>query len=65
MLQPFVLGIAMFWYGKTLKLSQRASLFSAIVLVLSGFAIVRLEYGEFLYVLTGLSLLLGIVERKK
>ena len=65
MLQPLVLGISTYWYGKTLKLSERASLFSAFVLVLSGFAIVRLEYGEFLYVLTGLPLLLGIVERKK
>ncbi len=65
MLQPLVLGIAMYWYGKTLKLSDRASLFSALVLVLSGFSIVRLEYGEFLYILTGLPLVLGIVERKK
>lgn len=65
MLQPLVLGIAMYWYGKMLKLSDKASLFSSVVLMLSGFVIVRLEYGEFLYVLTGLPLLLGIVERKK
>jgi len=65
MLQPLVLGVSMYWYGKMLKLSDKASLFSALVLMLSGFVIVRLEYGEFLYVLTGLPLLLGIVERKK
>lgn len=42
-----------------------ASVFVPITLLLSEFSIVRLEYGEFLYVLTGLPLLLGIVEVNK
>ncbi len=64
-LQPLVLGIATYWYSIKLRLSWRASLFSSLVLVLSGFSIVRMEYGEFLYVLAGLPLLLGIVEMVK
>lgn len=62
MLQPFILGIAMFWFMRMLGVSLRGALFSAVALVLSGFSVVRLEYGEFLYVLSGLPLLLGITE---
>lgn len=62
MLQPLVLGVATYWYVTKLRLSPRAALFSSLVLLLSGFAIVRMEYGEFLYVLAGLPILLGIVE---
>lgn len=62
LLQPIVLGLAMYWYTKKLKFSPKASLFTVIALVLSGFSVARLEYGEFLYVLAGLPLLLGIVE---
>jgi hypothetical protein len=62
MLQPIVLGLATYWYGRVLKLSARASLFATAILTLSGFAVARLEYGEFLYILAGLPVLLGIVE---
>lgn len=62
LLQPVVLGISMYWYGRILRLSPRASLFASIILLLSGFSVVRMEYGEFLYILSGLPLLLGIVE---
>ncbi len=62
MLQPVVLGFAMYWYGRKLNLSSRGALLATMTLVLSGFSVVRLEYGEFLYVLAGLPLLLGIVE---
>ena len=60
--QPVLLGVAMFWYGKKLKLTDSGSMFASMALVLSGFSVVRLEYGEFLYVLSGLPVLLGIVE---
>lgn len=63
MLQPLVLGLSTYWYGRMLKLSVRGALFAAAALILAGFSVVRLEYGEFLYVLSGLPLLLGIVER--
>lgn len=62
MMQPVVLGFATYWYAKKLRLSPYASVFASAVVVLSGFAVVRLEYGEFLYVLAGLPFLLGIVE---
>ena len=61
-LQPIVLGLATYWYTTKLKFSRNASVFTVVILMLSGFSIVRLEYGEFLYVLTGLPILLGIVE---
>lgn len=62
MLQLVTLGIAVYWYGLTMKLSPRSSLISAVTVMLSGFSVVRLEYGEFLYVLSGLPVLLGLVE---
>lgn len=62
MMQPVVLGLATYWYAKKLRLSAYALVFASTVVVLSGFTVVRLEYGEFLYVLAGLPLLLGIVE---
>ncbi len=62
LLQPIVLGISMYWYMGNLGVGRRSAIFSAAVLLLSGFAVVRLEYGEFLYVLSGLPVLLGIVE---
>lgn len=62
MLQLVILGLSVYWYGRILTLSVRGSLLSAVTLMLSGFAVVRLEYGEFLYVLSGLPLLLGFVE---
>lgn len=65
MLQPVVLGVAAYWYARKLSMSRMASVFVFITLLLSGFSIVRLEYGEFLYVLSGLPLLLGIVEVNK
>lgn len=65
MLQTIVLGVLVYWYEYILTRSIRASLFCAVTLLLSGFCIVRLEYGEFLYVLSGLPLLLGLVELKR
>ncbi len=62
MFQPVVLGIATYWYARKLQMSNLSAVFTSVTLVLSGFSIVRLEYGEFLYVLAGLPLLLGIVE---
>lgn len=65
LLQLIVLGAAMYWYGITMRLSSRASLVSAATLMLSGFSVVRLEYGEFLYILAGLPVLLGLVELRR
>ncbi|MEK7073845.1 MAG: hypothetical protein AAB960_00785, partial [Patescibacteria group bacterium] len=62
MFQPIVLGMATYWYARKLHMRPIAAIYTSIVLVLSGFSVVRLEYGEFLYVLTGLPILLGIVE---
>lgn len=62
LMQPIILGLCMFWYATRLRLSTPAALFSALVLLLSGFSVVRMEYGEFLYILSGLPVLLGIVE---
>lgn len=62
LLQPIVLGLATYWYTRKVKFSPVASMLAVFTLVLSGFSVTRLEYGEFLYVLAGLPLLLGIVE---
>lgn len=65
MLQLVVLGVSVYWYAYLLTSSSRASLLGSVTMMLSGFAVVRIEYGEFLYVLSGLPLLLGLVELYK
>ena len=65
MLQLVVLGVSVYWYAYLLTSSPRASLLGSVTMMLSGFAVVRIEYGEFLYVLSGLPLLLGLVELYK
>ncbi len=62
LLQPILLGISMYWYARILRLSPKAALFASLVLLFSGFTVARMEYGEFLYILSGLPVLLGITE---
>lgn len=58
-----ILGLAFYLYCRLLKCSEKASLFSSSIFLLSAFSIVRLEYGEFLYTIATLPLLLGVVEK--
>lgn len=62
LVQPLLLGISMYWYARTLRLSPLSALFTSLVLLFSGFVVARMEYGEFLYILSGLPVLLGITE---
>lgn len=58
-----VLGAAMYLYGRCLRWQGITCVFATATLLLSGFVVVRLEYGEFLYVLAVLPLLLAVCER--
>lgn len=64
MFQIPLLGLATYWYCRTIRLSRLACLFSSTILLLSGFVIARIEYSEFLYILATLPLLLGFIEKR-
>ncbi len=61
-LQEILLGSFMYLYLKKIKLKTASAIFGSIVLMLSGVVIVRLLYGEYLYVFSCLPLLLFILE---
>lgn len=61
-LQPLILGVCTYLYMRKMKRSHTASLFSASVLLFSGFVIARILYGEFIYLLSALSVLLLLIE---
>jgi hypothetical protein len=61
-LQAVLLGVVVFYYGKSIHLNNKAAVFSAIVLLLCGYVSVRLEYGQFIYGYAVLPLLLTIIE---
>lgn len=62
-IQPLLLGLAMFAYLRTLGLRPFSSLFGTVVLMLSGFATVRYIYGDYTYALITLPLLLAVIEK--
>ncbi len=62
MIQPVLLSIFTYLYCRKINLSLKASLFSVLTLVLSGFVIARLIFGEYIYVFSILPLLLYIIE---
>ena len=61
-LQPLMLGVCTYLYMRKMKRSHAASLFSASVLLFSGFVIARILYAEFIYHLSALSILLLLIE---
>jgi len=62
MIQPLLFSFGCYWYTRILGFSKMASLFSIVIFVLSGFAVVRYEFGEYLYVASCLPYLLAIIE---
>src|SRR4030042_439815 len=62
-LQPIVVAFGMLLYFRQLGIRLLASVFATVAFLFSGFAIVRYQYGEYLYVGACLPLLLAIVER--
>jgi len=61
-IQPLIFSLGCYWYTRKLGLSRIASAFSIIVFLLSGFAVVRYEFGIYMYVASGLPYLLAIIE---
>lgn len=61
-MQPLILGICTYLYMRKMKRSHAASLFSATILLFSGFVITRILYGEFIYLLSALPILLLLIE---
>ena len=61
-MQPLLLGFCTYLYCRKMNLRHEAALFTGAVLVFSGFVITRLLYGEFIYLLTTLPVLLLLIE---
>ena len=61
-LQPLFLGFCTYLYCRKVKLRHEAALFTGAVLIFSGFVIARLLYGEFIYLLSTLPILLLLIE---
>ncbi|MFZ5844866.1 MAG: hypothetical protein ACOY0S_00150, partial [Patescibacteria group bacterium] len=60
--QPLLLGFGFYLYCRKIGQSVAAALIATIILLFSGYVTVRLEYGEFLYGLATLPLLLYLIE---
>lgn len=64
-LQLPLLFLSMYWYMRSIGVGIGSSLIASISLSLSGVAIVRYIYGDYLYALSSLPLLLGCIERAR
>lgn len=62
MVQPLLLGIFTYIYCRKIRLSSRASIFSTVTFIFSGFVITRLIFGEYIYTFSMLPLILYLVE---
>lgn len=63
MLQLPLLFLSTYWYMRTLTVGKIGAMFAAITVIFSGVAIARYMYGDYLYALAALPLLLGLLER--
>lgn len=64
-LQLPLLFLSTYWYMRAIGIGREGALLAAISLCLSGVAIVRYIYGDYLYALASLPLLLGCIERAR
>ena len=64
-LQILFLGLFTYIYCRKVAMSSWGALFSSVILIFSGYVTARLEYGEFLYGLSMLPLLLYLIESNK
>ena len=64
-LQLPLLFLSMYWYMRSIGVGIGSSLIASISLSLSGVAIVRYIYGDYLYALSSLPLILGCIERAR
>lgn len=62
-LQPLLISLWTYLYTKRLGLSSPAALLSSFSFLFSGFVVTRIFYGEFVYILSYLPLLLYIIEQ--
>lgn len=60
--QPFLIFFFTYLFCRKIAFSISASIFSSVTFTLSGFSITRLIFGEYLYVVAGLPLLLYLIE---
>lgn len=60
--QTFFLGLFTYLYCRKINFSKGAAVFSTVALAFSGFAIARLLFGEYIYALSLLPLMLYLVE---
>lgn len=67
-IQPLILGLAMYFYLGIIQISVWGRIISTVLLLFSGFAGIRYIYGDYVYALTYLPLILSLLEadlRKK
>lgn len=62
MIQPFLIGLFTYLFCRKIGLSFKATIFSALTFILSGFVITRLIFGEYIYTLSMLPLILYLIE---
>ena len=62
MVQPLLVGVFTYLYCRKINLSIYASLFSSVAFMFSGFVIARIIFGEYIYVIALMPLLLYIIE---
>lgn len=63
MIQPIIFSLGCYWYTRQLGLSRIAAFFSTAIVLLSGFSVVRYEFGEYIYVAACLPFILAIIEQ--
>jgi hypothetical protein len=64
-LQFPLLFLVTYWYTRKIGLQKLSGLFSSTVLVFSGVAVARYEYGDYIWALITLPILLGLIEEYK
>lgn len=62
-IQSILLGIGTYVYLRSIKISKRGSFYGAAVMLLSGFAVTRYIYGDYVFALGTLPILLFLIER--
>jgi hypothetical protein len=65
LIQPLLLGIAVYLYCRSLKVSPIGSFVSAVILIFSGFSVARYVFGDYVYGLICIPFLLFLFETYK
>lgn len=62
-IQPFLIGLSLYYYCRTLKLSKEGSLLAGASFMFSGFIITRTLYNDYNFAILGMILSLTVIEK--